>query len=195
MIRFDFFRALSPSSDYPNTPLNLTFDEVKYDLVLPDYVSDVLITNASLDNGLSRLDKYCNREGFCRLRNSPQEFQALAAGMPAFANAEFAFDACNDGVPSGYIARFVAISLPPITTIIDVLHHLKIVEPGVQKYIRQNPKYFKEAGAFEVARVVYYFNEQDQRDLRTDPFLEVGTAYKPRRSRLQFIEFVKAARG
>lgn len=195
MIRLDLFRALNPTADYPSSPLNLSLNGVKYDLLLPPAIADVLSRNASLDNGLVRLDKFCDQLGFDQLRRTPQAFHSLAAGKPAYADAETALELRDTRVPSGYLARFVAVSLPPVLSIIDVIQHLKIVEPGVAIYIRENPRSFRECGGFEVARVVYYFNEVERESLRTKSEESSRAAEAERRGRNQFIELANGLNG
>jgi len=195
MIRFDLFRALTPTAKYPKSPLDLALNGVQYDLALPDYVADVLANNASLKNGIARIDKFCNLAGIEHVRKSPQDFHALAAGSPAYARTETSLELHNDWMRSGRVAQLVIVSLPPIDTVIDVLQHLKIVEPGVSRYIRKNPHFFMHCGGFELARVVYYFTDSEREDLQYVPYRDGCDAGTERRSLVNFVDFVNEVDG
>ena len=166
MIRFHLFRALQPAARYPVSPLDLSFNGVRYDLTLPPRVGIAFAHLLSSGGPFHRLSQYCNVTGFDALRTGPDSFRS---GRPLGAYAEFesCVESTAQGVPIGFVAQFAAADAAAARKILRSAIDGKTFTFDVVDWIFGHAPFLDYAGGFEIAHVCSYAST-DEREFALD---------------------------
>ena len=156
MINYSLFQALSPDDQFPSTPFNLTLNDVRYHLPVPQNVADYLAGLLSPKGPFRRLD-ICNPEGIEILRTRPEAFE-LDRGMPTYAESEMIVQSDH----GAWTVHEIAVSSLTSIEIERFAIEGGIVMSDVTKWIMQNSIYFQHCGGFVLARLRYCFDANDK---------------------------------
>lgn len=169
---FHLFRALNPDDRYPTTPFNIKLKDLRYHLPLPPPVGDHLADLLSSKGPFLCLERYCNPAGIDLLRSNPAGFE-IGSGMPSYAESEIRVEAIQDGRVMGYIMQQAATNALAAQEILRFAiedwasHQGSIAFAGSEheaaiEWVMQYGTFFQHCGGFEMVRISYYFNADEQ---------------------------------
>lgn len=161
MIRFNLFRALNPDEEYPNTLLNVSLREVKFDLPLPPTVCDALLEVLLRSGNFARIGKLCSPTGMQKIRSEPEAFDAATA-LPTFAGCEVIEDVTEPGLEIGYTLDMIAVNASAARKILHLAVEGGTFDEEVDVWIVNRIAYFTYCGGFEIARLLYYTDADEQ---------------------------------
>ena len=155
MIRFHLFRALNPTERYPASPIDLSFNEVRYDLALPPRVGIAFARLLSPDGPFHRLDSYCHPTGFDVLRTIPYSFQPDRT-FAGYAECESHVESTEHGVPIGYILQQAAANAASAKQILLSVIHGPALTLDVVDWLFGYAPFMDYCGGFEIAHICCY---------------------------------------
>lgn len=166
MIRFHLFRALNPTERYPVSPLDLSFNGVRYDLTLPPRVGIAFARLLSPDGPYRRLDNYCHPTGFDVLRSIPYSLE-LERTFAAYAQSESRVESTEQGVPVGYIVQQAAANAAAAKQILLSVIQGPTLTLDVVDWLFGHAPFIDYCGGFEVAHICSY-TSADEREIALD---------------------------
>lgn len=166
MKRLNVFRALNPGKKYPLSPFNVTAQQVKYDLPLPAFVADALAYELSPKGNLSRIKQFCTPLGIEKVRQKPRAFES-ACQQPAYAESIWQFNLSNFGPPMGYLSQQAACNSLASAEILRYAIEQERFTKDVCDFILNRHAFFFNCGGFEIARLTYYFDPEEQKYVNT----------------------------
>lgn len=158
------FSPLRKQPGYPTTSVDLTVVDVKYDLILPAEVSDLLLLHFIHSDGSYRqIARYCNPEGIEAVRARPTLLDDESEGAPTFAVSFNAIeDVQNDDAVIGYVALRLAVGPLAARQLYNRACRRQRITEELADYIVSRDAYFQHCGGFELLRVRYYFDAEDR---------------------------------
>lgn len=156
MINLALLHAIEPDHQFPSTPFNLTLNEVRYHLPVPQSVAEYLAGLLSPKGPFRRLD-LCNPEGIETLRTRPEAFE-LDRGLPTYADSQMNIQSDH----GAWSVQEIAVSSLAAAEIERLAIEGGIIMSDVSDWIMQNSIYFQHCGGFVLARLCYRFNADDK---------------------------------
>lgn len=159
MNRQILFRALKPIAGYPFSPLDLSLNGVRYDLILPTRVG-IAFKNLLSDCGpYHRLDSHCCQSSFEMLRTQPEKF---ASEIPSYAETCDKQELGTADVPVGYIVQHSAANAAAAQKI-----QLAVIEGpplsfDVIDWIFGHAPILEFSGGFEIAQLITYAGHDER---------------------------------
>ena len=160
MNRFHLFRALNPTTNYPASPINLCFNGVRYDLILPPRVGIAFSRQLSPKGSLKRIEDYCSPTGFDTLRTKPDSFTETR-NLAAYAESDSQVETIDQGVPVGYIAQLAAANVVAAKKILMSVISGKFTFDVVDWLFGHAP-FLDYSGGFELAHVCCYASTEER---------------------------------
>ena len=159
MINYSLFQALAPDDKFPSTPFNLTLNEFRYHLPVPQNVADYLAGLLSPKGPFRRLD-LCDPDGIEIFRTQPAAFE-LNRGLPTYAES-----VTNVRTDHGaWFVHEIAVSSLAAAEIERLAIEDGIIMSDVSDWLMQNSIYFQHCGGFVLARLRYYFDADDMSEI------------------------------
>ena len=166
MTRFYLFRALNPTKRYPVSPIDLSFNGVRYDLTLPPRVGITFARLLGPDGPFRRLDNYCHPTGFDVLRTIPYSFEAERA-FAAYAESESRVELTEQGVPVGYVVEHAAANAAAAKKILLSIIQGPALTLDVVDWLFGHAPFMDYCGGFEIAHICCYASI-DERETALD---------------------------
>jgi hypothetical protein len=166
MIRFHLFRALNPTERYPASPIDLSFNGVRYDLTLPPRVGIAFARLLSPDGPFRRLDNYCHSTGFDVFRSIPYSFETDRP-LAAYAESESHIESTEQGVPIGYILQQAAANAAAAKQILLSVIQGPTLTLDVVDWLFGHAAFMDYCGGFEIAHICCYASV-DERETALD---------------------------
>lgn len=149
-------------ADYPKSPLDLLFDDLRYDYVLP-IQAGIEITQLLLPTGPFRcLDQYCSQQGFEALRMLPAEFLPTQ-NDPFCAEAGTCIDVLDDRLPRGYIVQRYAANAVAAKRILRAVIEGPLLSVWVIDWLLGHAPLLDYCGGFEITHLCPFVGD-DERD-------------------------------
>ena len=161
MTRLHLFRALNPTDKYPFSPIDLSFNGVRYDLILPPRIGITLTRLLSSDGPFRRLDNFCLPDGLDAIRSNPLSFE-LEQGIPAYAEYQSHVEMPEQGVPVGYIVQHAAANPVAAKQILLSIIGENSFTLDVIDWLLEHAPFIEYSGGFEVAHVCCFTNETER---------------------------------
>ena len=160
MTRVYFFRPLNPTAKYPASPIDLSFDGVRYDLSLPPRVGIALARLLSAKGSFKRIERFCSPTGFNQLRANPNSFEPNVR-LAAYAESEIHVEAVEHDVLLGYIIQRAAGNAASAKQILK-----SVIDGGftfdVIDWIFGHAPFLDNSGGFEIAHVCCYATAEER---------------------------------
>lgn len=165
MLRYDVFRALNPTEDYPVSLFSVVIRGVPYDLALPPEVCD-LIFESNCGSKYERIDQLCSPNGFARLRENPALLDH-PDDLPAFAGCEVREDTTGPDTVTGYTLHLLAFNEEVVRSLF-----MRPVERGsladkASHWVKEHFYHLLYSGGFEVARYLCYTSSAEKKEVET----------------------------
>lgn len=163
MFRYDVFRALNPTQDYPSTLFNLCIKGVPYDLPLPPEVCDAIF-DCNYASKYERIDHLCSPNGIAMLRDDPGQIDH-PDNLPAFAGCEVREDITGSDYVTGYTLHLLAFNEAVIKKLFVKPVERDSVADKASHWISEHIDHFAYCGGFEVARFLSYSTPQERAEV------------------------------
>lgn len=158
MTSLHLFRALRPTGRYPASPLNLSFDGVCYDLILPPRVGNAFVTRIGRrSGGFRRIAALCTPATFEQVRSGPEVLK-LPGKLPAYAESEALVERIEQGIPVGYVVQHAAVNAAAAKIILESAISGEFTFDVVDWLFSHAP-FLDYSGGFELARVCSYVTD------------------------------------
>lgn len=166
MMRFHLFRALNPTERYPASPIDLSFNGVRYDLTLPPRVGIALFRLLSPEGPLLRAENYCTPFAFDVIRSLPYSFEPDRK-VAAYAECEDHVEFADQVAPVGYVMQLAAANAAAthrimLSTIQGPTQTFDVVD-----WLFGHAPFMDYCGGFEIAHICCYAGV-DERETALD---------------------------
>lgn len=164
------FAPLRKQPGFPKTAAKMTVGDIRYDLILPAKMSDLLLLHFIRSGGAYRqADRYSDSAGFEQIHAQPTLLDDLYPDAPAYA---VAFNGAEDVVDDDDLVGFVAVRLAVGPLGARQLYNRSVsrksIDPTLAEYIGRRSAYFSHCGGFELLRVRYYVDAADRYQVMLD---------------------------
>ncbi len=158
MTGLHLFRALRPTNQYPTSPLDLSFDGVRYDLILPPRVGNAFANRLGRRcGGFQRITSLCKPTSFEQVRSRPEVLK-LQGKLPAYAEVESQVELVEQGIPVGYVVQYAAVNDVAATIILESVISGEFTFDVVDWLFSHAP-FLDYSGGFELARIHGYVTD------------------------------------
>lgn len=160
MTRLHLFRPLNPTAKYPASPIDLSFNGIRYDLTLPPRVGIAFAQLLSPVGQFRRLDSHCNPAAFSSFSSvSPRLGSDRSAAYAAY---EFRAESNSTGVPVGYVLQRAAANAPAAKKIVLSVIQGPSLPFDVVDWLFTHAPFMDYCGGFEVAHICCYTGTEDR---------------------------------
>lgn len=164
------FAPLRKQPGFPVTSADLKIGNVRYDLILPENISDLLLLHFIDSTGsYRRVDRYCDLDGIEAIRKRPSLLDDAYTGLPTFAMSFNGVEDVQDNdAVIGYVALRLAVGPLAARQLRNRACRRELIDGDLAEYIATRDAYFSQCGGFELLRVRYYFDEVDRYSVMLD---------------------------
>lgn len=164
------FAPLRKQPGFPATTANLTVGDVCYDLILPDEISDLLLTHFIDSDGIyRRVDRYCDPLSIDQIHAHPS---LLGDELNDASTYAISFNGVEDVLEDDDVIGFVALRLAVGPNAARQLHKRAVsrkqIAPVLAEYIARREAFFSRCGGFELLRLRYYLDASDRYQVMLD---------------------------
>jgi len=158
------FSPLRRQPGFPMTSVDITIADVRYDLILPDEISNLLLMHVIDSKGAyRRVDRFCDPLGIEEVRARPTLLDDAYVGVPTFAVAFGGVeDVQDDEAVVGYVALRLAVGPLAARQLYNRARKGESIDPELSEYIIGRDTYFSRCGGFELLRIRYYFDDVER---------------------------------
>lgn len=195
-----FFSPLLRQPGYPTTSVDVNIGHIRYDLILPDEISDELLVHfVNAKDSYNQVSRYCNAKGIDAIRNCPSLLDDKGNGNPSIAISFYGVeDAADEDAMNGWVALRLAVGPLAASKLYNRAMQRESINLQLAEYISNRDAYFQRCGGFELLRIRYYFDADDRYDVMLDLNRDEppSAALKEHRSgKTRFCEFASSAMG
>lgn len=171
MTQIHAFSPLRKQPGYPTTSVKLTIGDVRYDLFLPEEVSDELLVHfVGSEDSYRQVSRYCNAEGIDAIRARPSLLDHEFIDKPTFAITFYGDeDAEGDDAMNDRVALRLAVGPYAARQLYNRACRRESITEGLADFIVNHDAYFKQCGGLELLRLrCHSFDFEDLSPLMTD---------------------------
>lgn len=151
MIPLHLFSPLNRLPGFPTPPFELRIGDIRYDLIVPDHIGDLLQDHVTTGTSYRRHDSYCDTAGIEAIRARPWLLDEDFSGVPAYgvalADVE---DVHSDGAVIAYEALRLALGPIASRQLYNRARLRSAIHPALAYYILSRDAYFQNCGGFEL---------------------------------------------
>ena len=150
----NLFSPLNRLPGFTTPPFDLRIGDIRYDLIVPDDIGDLLQVHVTTGTSYRRHDRYCDTAGIEAIRARPWLLDVDFSGVPAYAIAlADVEDVQGDGAVIAYIAQRLVLGPIASRQIYNRGRLRSAIHPALADYIVSRDGYFENCGGFELLRL------------------------------------------
>lgn len=164
------FAALRPEPGFPNPTADIKIGNVRYDLVLPEEISNLLLLQF-IDNTASYhcAERYCNQYGFEQIHKQPALLNAELQGRPAYAiTLEAAEDVPEEDDLIGAFSMRLAVGPLAARRLFERALARESIDLELADYVTKREAFFNHCDGFELLRLRCYFDAEERNSVMQD---------------------------
>ncbi len=154
MTQMHAFSPLRKQPGYPTTSVKLTIGDVRYDLFLPEEVSDELLVHFVGSEDYRQVCRYCNAEGIDAIRARPSLLDHEFIDKPTYAITFYPDeDAGGNDATNEWVALRLVVGPYAARQLYNRASRCESITEKLADYIASHDAYFKHSGGLEMLRV------------------------------------------
>lgn len=163
------FSALSPQPGFPVISADMTIGSVRYDLVLPEEMSDLLLLYFINNPAYRQIGEYCNDEGISLIHKRPELLNGPRNNLLGYAvSFDAVEDAPNDDDFIGSFSMKLIVGPQAAFSLCENALTRNSIEPELADYVMMREAFFVNCHGFELLRKRYYFDAMDRESVMND---------------------------